>query len=46
MLVAVKLEILSNEFVDDEILIGEVRPVGRSVVESAENLSSDFGPNL
>lgn len=32
VLVPVELQILSNEFVDDEVFVREVGPVGRSVV--------------
>ena len=46
MLIAVKPEILPDEFIDDEIFIGEVRARRRTVVECSKNLGSDPGAYL
>ncbi len=46
VLVAVELQILSDQFVYDKVFIGQIRSVGRSVVQGTENLGSDLGPDL
>ncbi len=46
MLIAVESQVLPDELVDDQILIGEIRTVGRRVIESTEDLSSYPGPDL
>lgn len=46
MLVAVELQILSNEFIYDEVFVGQVGSAGRGVIKSAKDLGSDFGPDL
>lgn len=46
MLVSVECEVLSDEFVDDEVFVGEVGPGGRGIVEGAEYFCPDFGPDL
>ena len=40
VLVSVEGEILSYQFIDYQVLIGEVGPVGWRIVEGAENFSS------
>jgi hypothetical protein len=46
VLVSVEGEVLSDEFIDDEVFIGEFGSCGGGIVEGAEDLCSDFGPNL
>ena len=46
VLVAVEEEILPDELVDDEVLVGEVGPAGRGVVEGREDLGADAGADL
>ena len=46
MLVAIEGEVLSDEFVDDEILIGEIGAIGRRIVEGTKDLSADPGSDL
>lgn len=41
VLVAIEGEVLSDEFVDDEILIGEIGAIGRRIVEGTKDLSTD-----
>jgi len=46
VLISVKSQILSDEFIYDEILVGEIGSGGRCIVEGAKNLSSNFGSDL
>jgi len=46
VLVSIEGEVLSDELIDDEILVGEVRSVGWYIVESTENLCAYSGSDL
>lgn len=46
MLVSVEGEILSDQLIDDEVLIGEVGSVGRRIIERAENFGSNARSDL
>lgn len=41
MLIPIEGKILSYQFIDDEILIGEIWSVGRRIIESTKYFSSD-----
>lgn len=46
MLIAIEGQVLSDELIDDEILVGQIGSWGWCIVEGAKNLSSYFGSDL
>ena len=44
--VSIELEVVSDELIDNHILVGELRLGGWIIVESVENLCADSGSNL
>ena len=46
MLIAVESKVFPDEFIDDQVLVGEVRSAGGVIVEGTENFSPNFSSNL
>lgn len=44
--IAIELQVISDQFVDDHVLIGELGFTCRVVVEGVEDLRTNFGPHL